>query len=335
MSESRVRISGPILAAAIAVGVALAAAASGGPSESSSASPLAAGAGAIGAATTNSPGVVAPAADATSVPGEAMAPGAIPSSVTVVHDPGPPSDVAVARGDVSVADDGHSHDTGTGAGTATGTGGGSSSAAAAPGEIVNPDHLAEEQPDQPLSRSTRDALAAELVAAREAALKYPTVADAVAAGFVQAGEFAPGAGAHYVLIGDRPAAFDPADPDTYIYDGISPDSRLVGLMWTSLGDGGAPEGFSGPNDHWHRHANVCVIFQGDEITVPFPADSDITREMCDEVDGRFMETTTWMVHAWVVPSWDSPKGVFSHDNPNVRCADNTLETNEAGFCEGS
>ena len=69
--------------------------------------------------------------------------------------------------------------------------------------------------------------------------------------------------------------------------------------------------------------------------MPFPADQDVTREMCEGVNGTFMESTVWMVHAWVVPSWESPNGVFSHDNPNLVCADGTTETDAAGFCQGT
>ncbi len=326
MNEPRIKIVGPVLAAAVAVAVALAASTTGGYSTGSGAS----GSAAPGTASSGNGSIALQPVAASEPAGASQDPmGSTPppAAGVVVHDPGPPSDVAVARGDTAVADAGHAHDEAPAGEAAV-------SQASASG-VGNADQLAEEQPDQPLSRATRDALAAQLVVARDAALRYPTVADAVAAGYVQAGEFAPGAGAHYVRMRDRPAGFDPGQPDTYIYDGISPDSRVVGLMWTSLGDGGAPEGFAGPNDHWHRHMNVCIRSEGDEIVVPFPADSDITREMCDEVDGRFLETTTWMVHAWVVPSWDSPKGVFSHDNPNVRCADNSMNTDDAGFCEGT
>ena len=37
-----------------------------------------------------------------------------------------------------------------------------------------------------------------------------------------------------------------------------------------------------------------------------------------------------MVHAWVVPGWESSKGVFWHENPNLRCADGTFNTNDIG-----
>jgi hypothetical protein len=67
----------------------------------------------------------------------------------------------------------------------------------------------------------------------------------------------------------------------------------------------------------------------------FPADSDVTSAQCAAAGGNFMAITTWMVHAWVVPGWESPQGVFSHENPNLRCADGTYNTDAIGRCQGS
>ena len=39
-----------------------------------------------------------------------------------------------------------------------------------------------------------------------------------------------------------------------------------------------------------------------------------------------MAITGWMVHAWVVPGWESPNGVSSHENPELTCADGTFHT---------
>ena len=229
---------------------------------------------------------------------------------------------------------GHTHSHGETAIAAGGVGGATSGHT----HTHNPDQLAELQPDQPLDHATRDQLAAQLVAARSVAAQYPTVADATAAGMIQAGEFAPGVGAHYVRLkqpddilpnGD----IDATNPGSLIYDGNSPTSRLVGLMYLSPTE--PPVAFAGPNDHWHRHANTCVIFRNGQIEVPFAADSDVTKAMCDAKSGTFMKRTTWMVHAWVVPGWESPKGVFSHDNPNLHCADGTDKTDKAGFCAGT
>jgi hypothetical protein len=189
-------------------------------------------------------------------------------------------------------------------------------------------------PDQPLDAATRANLAQELVTARAAALRYPTVADAKRAHLLQAGTFSPETGAHYINISGALGPFDPANPGSYIYDGVSPTSKLIGLMYLS-GSAAAPEGFAGPNDHWHRHFNTCVIYTAKEIVVPFAADSDVKQSQCDRVHGTFMRRTTWMVHAWVVPGWESPSGVFAHDNANIRCADGTIKADAAGFCQGT
>jgi hypothetical protein len=127
---------------------------------------------------------------------------------------------------------------------------------------------------------------------------------------------------------------NPAYPASFIYDGTSPTSKIVGLMYISMNEN-PPAGFAGPNDHWHRHFNLCVKYGGATLQVPFPADADITRAQCDAVRGTFMQKSVWMVHAWVVPGWESPDGVFSHANPDLRCLDGTYDTNPMGFCQGT
>jgi hypothetical protein len=208
---------------------------------------------------------------------------------------------------------------------------------------LNVDELAETKPDQPLDPATRAKLAADLVVARAAALQYPTVASATAAHMLQAGGFAPQLGAHYISYANigreiRPdGSVDPRYPGGYIYDGNDPTSKLVGLMYISLGDK-LPSGFPGPNDHWHRHHNLCIQYgrgPGGSIAVPFAPDRDITKAQCDGVHGTFMKQTVWMVHAWVVPGWESPKGVFSHENPDLTCANGTVKTDAVGFCKGT
>jgi hypothetical protein len=198
------------------------------------------------------------------------------------------------------------------------------------------DVAAESQPNQPLDATTRATLKTQLSDARDFALRYPTVADATAAGYRLAGGFAPGSGAHYITYGGLTGqgAFDSTKPISLIYDGTNPTSQVIGLMYYGMGQG-APEGFAGPNDHWHRHSNVCLKNGPGGLEVPFPADQDVTAAQCAGVQGNLLKTTGYMVHAWVVPSWESPLGVFSHDNPDVRCADGTFNTNKAGFCAGT
>jgi hypothetical protein len=198
------------------------------------------------------------------------------------------------------------------------------------------DVTAESQPDQPLDPSTRATLQQQLIQARAIAMRYPSVSDATAAGYRLAGGFAPGTGAHYITFTGltSPGAFDPTRPLALIYSGTSPTSEVVGLMYYAM-SAQPPEGFAGPNDHWHRHSNICIKYGAGGIEVPFPADADVTSAQCSSVHGYLMRVTGWMVHAWVVPSWESPLGVFSHDNPDLRCADGTYNTNKAGFCQGT
>ena len=156
---------------------------------------------------------------------------------------------------------------------------------------------------------------------------------------ILAGGMAPGVGAHYQLIsgdifkGINPdGSVNPEYPASWIYASTANNAPVVGVMYVSMADR-APSGFIGPNDRWHRHSNVCVQFGGGKIGVPFAADQNVTPQECKDVHGDFMKKTVWMVHAWVVPGWSSPQGVFSHDNLHVYCPGNTDLTNAIGFCE--
>jgi hypothetical protein len=196
-------------------------------------------------------------------------------------------------------------------------------------------HQAEEkQFDLPLDAATRAVLSRQLLLAREAAMKYPTVADAVAAGYHRAGPFAPGLGAHYLNYSDYGATMMPngkiddnaaLHPAMLIYDGTHPDSRIAGLMYYSM-DPRLPQGFAGPNDVWHYHTDVCIVASGGNIDTPYGADTTVTKAMCDAVHGSLMAKTQWMLHAWVVPGYDSPEGVFSHLNEEITCRDGTYHT---------
>lgn len=192
-------------------------------------------------------------------------------------------------------------------------------------------------PERPLDPATREALAAELTTARVVALRLPTVADAEAAGYLRAGPFAPGAGSHYVNQDYGQAQdFDLDKPLAYLYAGTEPTSPVVGIMYFTLTDA-PPEGFTGTLDLWHEHSGVCLTTAPDGgLDVPLPPDADVTQEACDRFDGEFLDITGQMVHAWVVPGWDSPMGVFSHDNPLVTCADGRTDLGDDLYlgCDG-
>ena len=172
---------------------------------------------------------------------------------------------------------------------------------------------------------TQAALDEELALTQTLIDRYPTLADAEAAGYWRGGPFVPGLGTHYVgpnPMGNTDGDIDAADMEgaILIYDGLEPDSPLAGFMFQAPGDE-APEGFTGPNDHWHYHERVCIVPDAaGGIDTPFGADAnDVTREMCDGVGGQFIENTGYMVHVWNVPGYESERGMFGEINPAITC----------------
>jgi hypothetical protein len=192
------------------------------------------------------------------------------------------------------------------------------------------------QADPRLDPATRAELQQQLDEARAFAMRYPTVSDATAAGYHLGGGFAPRRGATYITYGGltSPGAFDPGRPEALVYGGISPTSPVIGLVYFAVSNT-LPQGFVGLNAPWQRHSDVCVKFGPGGLQVPFPADADVTAAQCSGVQGNFYAIVGWTVHAWVVPSWQNPLGVFAADNPKVRCADGTYHADQAGYCQGT
>jgi hypothetical protein len=155
-------------------------------------------------------------------------------------------------------------------------------------------------------------LRAELRTARAAAARYPTVADAVRAGYRQSSQYAPGQGAHYTKRSAIDGTFDPGEPELLMYDGSDDDSAIMGMSYYLLAPDGLPTdrdvGFTGPDDQWHEHTSLCLDDQG--VAQP---DSECAA-------GRGTQTPDpggWMTHAWLVPGCESDWGVFSGSNPRV------------------
>lgn len=181
-----------------------------------------------------------------------------------------------------------------------------------------------------LDPTTQAALTAQLSRTTELVQAYPTVAAATAAGYRRAGPFSPGLGTHfqapeYHLNPDGVIDGDDILHPFLIFDGTEPDAPLAGFMYMSYGVEGVPEGFVGPNDHWHHHERVCIVVRPDgQVDTPFGADMEgVTDDMCTAVGGSFIDTTAYMVHVWTVPGYESPRGVFSEINPRITCADGT------------
>jgi hypothetical protein len=167
-------------------------------------------------------------------------------------------------------------------------------------------------PEQPVDEPTRQLLGQQLTIARQAAETFPTVADALKAGYQMVTPFVPLIGAHYINFGLVDGNFDPAHPEMLLYNGTDPTSQIVGLSYFVASPNGAPDGFAGPNDHWHQHIGLCIknsVVVGGETTTP---------EECARRGGTKVGLNDmWMVHAWVVPGWDSPQGVFSPEHSGL------------------
>ena len=126
-------------------------------------------------------------------------------------------------------------------------------------------------PEQPLDRPTRNALGMELSVAREAALKYPTVADAEAGGLPHGDPYVPLIGAHYLNFGIVDTTFDATKPEMLLYDGTSRTTALSACRISSPRRVGTPAGFVGPDDDWHQHIGLCIkngVVVGGEKTTP-------------------------------------------------------------------
>jgi len=107
-------------------------------------------------------------------------------------------------------------------------------------------------------------LKAQQLQARAVVAKYPTVAEAVAAGYRESTVYVPCIGAHYTNVA-LAGAFNPSAPSELLYDGTRPDSHIVGLSYLVWHPGGAPDGFAGTNDHWHQHTfngGLCIAASG-------------------------------------------------------------------------
>jgi hypothetical protein len=157
-----------------------------------------------------------------------------------------------------------------------------------------------------------EALAGELQASRAVAMRYPTVADAQAAGYQQGDRYFAGLGVHYQRW-DLLGAFDPERPVQLLYDGTAPDDGLVGLSYVVQQAGGvAPEGFTGSNDRWHRHRKFCLDLDACNVNLS----SDVlSPEECAAIGGTHVPNTDgWMLHVWVVPGCESDWGMFSGAN---------------------
>lgn len=163
-------------------------------------------------------------------------------------------------------------------------------------------------PAVPLSAADAALFDSQWLAAQQAIPHLDTLAKATALGYVRAAAPAGGIGTHWVLWSQIAKPFDPAKPSMLLFDERRDPAVLVGYSY-ALQSPTRPEGFAGPNDHWHQHIGLCVD------------NGWVVREQTsgpDACNGTYIAGGDfWMLHAWVVPAWDNRKGQFAPFNPSL------------------
>ncbi|MBV9410445.1 MAG: hypothetical protein JO148_02515 [Acidimicrobiia bacterium] len=185
------------------------------------------------------------------------------------------------------------------------------------GEVLDSQGHFHRGPEQqsPIDEATRSQLETQQTLARAVVQKYPTVADAERAGYVESTVYVPCIGAHYTNIA-LSRGFDPSTPSELLYDGTQPTSRIVGLSYLVYNPGGPPQGFAGPNDLWHQHnfnGGLCFNAYGQVI-----GSESVSQAQCAGLGGKKVELIdTWMLHDWVVPGFECSWGVFAPECPEL------------------
>lgn len=164
-------------------------------------------------------------------------------------------------------------------------------------------------------------LADELERTRKVAEKYPTAQDAIdKGGYVMITPYLPAIASHYI----NPAyqgEFDLDNPTMLLYDGDGPGANIVGISHFITSDGYPEEGYTGPNDHWHRHVGLCLapydgpneLHKGNTLVA---GATTLTDEQCADRGGaKIGGDSTYMSHTWIVPGCESDWGLFSGANP--------------------
>ena len=172
------------------------------------------------------------------------------------------------------------------------------------------------QPKGPLSAADCKTLEAQTNKATQFVNQFATVAQAKAAGWVEAAVWSPGQGIHYVDPSRIAGPFNPERPNWLMFDGNQPDSKLTGMMYLVNSGALPPAGFVGNNDHWHRHGELCTTYRNG---VPYIAAEHATDAECAALGGtNITYDTQWMVHVWL-PSYDSwlPTDVFNKTHPSL------------------
>lgn len=177
-----------------------------------------------------------------------------------------------------------------------------------------------------------DRLKSELGQARDVALSMPTAADAKAAGYTQVTPYVPGIAGHWMRFDYVDGRFEVDKPEMVLYDGNGLDARVVGLSYYVVqpGDAEPTQGFTGPNDHFHRHIGLC---QRGAMVI---GDSTMSEADCAAAGGtKGTNRNGWMNHVWIVPGCESPWGMFSGASPLLDKKIAEVSGQNDGHCAGS
>ena len=134
-------------------------------------------------------------------------------------------------------------------------------------------------------------------------------------GYTQVTQDLPLIGAHFLNVDyARDGLFDPTRPELLIYAYQDGGWRFYGPSYITrlvvdYEEEEVPEGFAGPFDAWHWHANWCFTIAGARVTSP---------EECSQRSGFFIERMGHQMHLWVR---ENPSGIFNHGHPELLGSD--------------
>ncbi len=166
-----------------------------------------------------------------------------------------------------------------------------------------------------LTIEQRGRLGEQLILARASGMQYPTLGDAVNAGWVPLGDVVPGSGQLVIdpVTAQRERSFDPAQPSALLYAANDDQAPIVGVQYDLWG-ANTPEGFVGQGPLWHLHSGTCEI-DDERGSFVLAYDELLAGTACQDIDARLTDQISWMIRAWVIPGWDNPSGPFAHDHP--------------------
>jgi hypothetical protein len=142
-------------------------------------------------------------------------------------------------------------------------------------------------------------------------MQFPTTTDAVNNGYPQATVFFPGIAAHYLDWNIFDGEFDPMRPEVLLYGA---QGQLVGVNYIVYSGATPPEGYAGDLDHWHEHPTLCR----DLRTTLIVGGENLSAAECAALGGEVINFEGWyLLHVWSIPGWESPEGIFSHENSRV------------------